>query len=126
MPHDETRSARARTGPDRRRHPRVPVDLPITISLADGDHEARLRDISCAGICFFLDRRIQEMTVLRMRLDLPLPAGARESIEGTGVVVRCEPLSPHLDHYEVAVFLSDLAASDRERLESYVVTAARS
>ena len=40
MPHDELRSARTHGGSERRRHPRVTVDLPITISLADGEHEA--------------------------------------------------------------------------------------
>lgn len=124
MPHDELRSARTHGGSERRRHPRVTVDLPITISLADGEHEARLRDVSRAGICFFLDRRVPEMTLLRMRLDLPGTAGgARAAIEGRGVVVRCEALSPHVDHYEVAVFLDELGPEARERLEAYVLAA---
>ena len=110
------------TGAERRRHPRVALDWPVTISLPDGTHEARLRDISRAGVCFFLDRRIPEMTVLQMGLDLPprseFPDGAH--VGGAGVVVRCRPLSPHVDHYEIAVFLNDLCESDRESLEAYV------
>jgi hypothetical protein len=114
-------------GAERRRHPRVALDWPVKISLPDGTHEARLRDISRAGVCFFLDRRIPEMTVLRMDLDLPprepgqdvSPSGAAH-VAGSGVVVRCQPLSPHVDHYEIAVFLNDLGESDRESLEAYV------
>jgi hypothetical protein len=110
----------SQSAPERRRHPRIPTDLPVTIDLAEGRHEARLRDISRAGICFFLDRRIQEMTILHMRVDLPcLPEGTLR-IEGSGVVVRCEALSPHLDHYEIAVFLNDLSEEDRSRLDAYV------
>jgi len=112
------------TGAERRRHPRVALDWPVTITLPDGDHEARLRDVSRAGVCFFLDRRIPEMTVLKLDLALPeVPGDAeRMQVAGSGVVVRCQQLSPHLDHYEVAVFLNDLTESDRARLESYVQT----
>ncbi len=110
------------SGRERRRHVRVALDWPVTISLADGTFEARLRDISRAGVCFFLDRRIPEMTILSMDLDLP-PLGdgpEREHVRGSGVVVRCQPLSPHIDHYEVAVFLNDVSEESRERLDAYV------
>jgi hypothetical protein len=115
-------------GAERRRHPRVAVDWPVTISLADGQYQARLRDVSRAGVCFFLDRRIPEMTILRMQLALPTGSPGEEDpsspdnvqIEGEGVVVRCQALSPHLDHYEVAVFLNDLPAEQRKRLDTYL------
>lgn len=109
-------------GAERRRHPRVALDLPVTITLPDGDHEARLRDLSRAGVCFFLDRRIPEMTVLKMDLDLPGSDASTDAVNvrGAGVVVRCQPLSPHVDHYEVAVFLNDITDSNRERLETYL------
>jgi hypothetical protein len=104
-------------GIERRRHPRRPVGWPLRISLPDGEHEARLRDISRAGLCFFLDRRIPEMTLLRLRIEPPANGGPPEAVEGGGVVVRCRPLSPHVDHYEIAVFLNELDASNRRRLE---------
>ena len=109
------------TGVERRRHPRVALDWPVTISLADGDYEARLRDVSKVGVCFFLDRRIPEMTILRM--DLELPGGTGTKVRGSGVVVRCLALSPAVDHYEVAVFLNDIGEESRERLEAYVAAA---
>jgi len=108
------------TGSERRRHPRVALDCPVTIALADGEFEARLRDLSTAGVCFFLDRRIPEMTVLRMVLPLPEPNGSVTTVRGSGVVVRCQPLSPHVDHYEIAIFLNEVEDEDRERLERYV------
>ena len=115
---------------ERRRHPRVTLDWPVTIALSDGTHEARLRDVSRAGVCFFLDRRIPEMTILRMQLDLPPGLGSGAPvvedgpllrIEGGGVVVRCQALSPHVDHYEVAVFLNDIDDDNRDRLEEFLV-----
>jgi hypothetical protein len=108
---------------ERRRHPRVPLDWPVTIALDEGTFPARLRDVSRAGMCFFLDRRVAEMTILRMDLELPpgTPGGARgERVSGSGVVVRCQPLSKHVDHYEIAVFLNDLSDEARARIEGFV------
>jgi len=107
-------------GHERRRHPRASIDCPVTLALGEGDCEARLRDVSRAGVCFFLDRRVPEMTILRMQLELPEDQGGTRHIEGSGVVVRCQAIGPHVDHYEVAVFLNDMTESNREALEQYV------
>ena len=104
---------------ERRQWHRAQAEWPITIRLQDGDHEAKLRDVSRGGICFFLDRPIREMTVLRMEFDLPVQTGLRR-ISGMGAVVRCERISQALDHYEIAVFLQDMAQPDRETVEAYV------
>jgi len=115
-------------GRERREHPRVPVEWPISITLAgsgdsDGTRcEARLRDVSRAGICFFLDRPIPEMTVLRMELDLPPVAGEADGgrVNGGGVVVRCQAISPQIDHFEIAVFLNDVDEASRLALAAHV------
>jgi hypothetical protein len=104
---------------ERRRYPRAIAEWPITIILEDGAHEARVRDVSRAGVCFFLDRALPMMTRLRIELDLPVPDGIRR-ISGDGAVVRSERISKRVDHYEVAVFLHDMAEPDRETLEEYV------
>jgi len=101
---------------ERRRQPRVSFDCPVTIALPDGEFDARLRDLSTSGVCFFLDRRIPEMTVLQMQL----PLGEEKTIQGSGVVVRCQPVSPHVDHYEVALFFSDLSEDSRRDLAEFV------
>ncbi len=113
-------------GLERRRHPRAVLDWPVMITLSDGTFQARLRDISRSGICFYLDRRIPEMTVLGMELELPPPGdegggeerGAR--VSATGVVVRCQALSKHVDHYEIALFLNELREEAREVIDAYV------
>ncbi len=110
---------------ERRAHPRAAGEWPITILLDDGSHAARLRDISRSGICFYLDRRIPVMTILSVQIDLPVrgPSGGGR-VEGRGVVVRCQPIAKALDHYEIAVFLNDLADFQRERLAGFVAAAA--
>ncbi|MGB0333567.1 MAG: PilZ domain-containing protein, partial [Planctomycetota bacterium] len=97
------------------------LDLPISITMEDGDHEAKIRDVSRGGVCFFLDRPIAEMTALRVEFELPTEHG-RRTITGDGAVVRCERISRTLEHYEIAVFVQNMAAPDRETIERYVAS----
>lgn len=109
------------SGAERRRHPRRTAEWPVTLSLPEGYFEARLRDVSASGACFHLDHAVPEMTALSIQLDLPtLQGDDSRRVSGTGVVVRCQRVSPALDHYEVAVFFHELADDDRLALESYV------
>lgn len=107
------------SGRERRQWERARAEWPITITLEDGSHEARIRDVSRGGVCFFLDRPVREMTTLRIEFDLPVDSGTRR-ISGVGVVVRSEKISQAIDHYEIAVFLQDMAQPDRETIEAYV------
>jgi hypothetical protein len=109
---------------ERRRHPRAALDWPVTLELPEGPCEARLRDVSRIGLCFFLDRPVTEMTVLSMQIVLPppLPDSPGAQVNGSGVVVRCQPLSTLVDHYEIAVFLNDMDEEQRKRLDAFVET----
>ena len=106
-------------GKEQRRWPRAATSLTITIALDGRKHSAKLRDLSRAGVCFYLDRRIPLMTVLELSLDLPT-GGSTHKIRGSGAVVRCERISAGVEHYEVAVFLHDMADSDRALLDEHV------
>lgn len=108
-------------GAERRQWRRARAEWPITILLDDGPHEARVRDVSRGGVCFFLDRPLGEMTLLKMEFEIPVEQGVRH-ITGQGAVVRCERISEVIDHYEIAVFLTEMAQPDRETIESYVAT----
>ena len=107
------------TGSERRRWARSDADLPVTVSLSGGRSEARLRDISRAGVCFFLDRPIPLMTVLELSVSLPVKGGLRR-VGGHGAVVRCERIAQAVDHYEVAVFMHEMAEADRRTIEEFV------
>lgn len=115
------RPAQAASGSDRRRWTRAPAELSISVALADGKSEARVRDISRAGVCFFLDRPIPLMTVLEMSMNLRVKDGLRK-VAGYGAVVRCEKISKALDHYEVALFLHEMPDADRRCIEEFVGT----
>lgn len=110
-------------GRERRRHARAAAEWPITIALKEGLFEARLRDVSASGLCFFLDRRVPEMTVLELDFELP---GGGERLSCRGAVVRCEPISPHVDHYEVAVFLHEISEDARLSIARFVAAKGKS
>jgi hypothetical protein len=112
------------SGAERRRWARVQSDLPITVTLGDDVTPARVRDVSRAGVCFFLDRPIPMMTVLDVTLEVARHGGEKKRIRGHGAVVRCERISKAVDHWEVAVFLNDMAEADRRAMEDYVGTRA--
>jgi hypothetical protein len=113
------REERVHGGPERRRWARAASDLAITVALDDSVHEARVRDISRAGVCFYLDRAIPPMTVLRIALELEVD-GRKRRLTGLGAVVRCERISPALSHYEIALFVHDMSESDRLAIEAHV------
>ena len=118
-------SRQAGSGRERRRWTRAEVDLPVTLALHDGRREARVRDISRAGVCFFLDRPIPLMTVLELALELGPTRGATR-VAGHGAVVRCEKIAKAIDHYEIAVFLHEMTEADRLTIENFVRARAES
>jgi len=120
----EIEETRVPSGRERRAHPRARYDGTIRIQLEDGEHRARLRDVSRSGICFFLDRPLTEMTLLGVRIELPArPPRPAARIEGRGVVVRCQPIARGVAHYEVAVFLNELTDPSRAQLDAFVASA---
>ncbi len=119
-----TSNGEAPTGAERRRHPRAEADWTVEIALTGGTHRARLRDVSRIGLCFHMETAIPLMTVLGVGLDLPVDGGVRR-ITGSGAVVRCQRISPALEHYEVAVFLHDMSEGDRDALDAHVTDVAQ-
>lgn len=110
---------RSAPGRERRQHRRARADWPVTVEIDGSLHEAKIRDVSHTGVCFFLDRPIGEMTLLHVEFDLPVESGIRR-IRGKGAVVRCERIARNLEHYEIAVFMHEMAPPDRWTIDSYV------
>lgn len=110
-------------GRDRRAHPRAAASWPCEIALTTGPHagvvQARLRDVSRAGVSFWVDRPVALMTMLDIVLDLPLASGPRR-VRAKGAVVRCRRIGPNVEHYEIAVFLHEIAEGDRRAIDLHV------
>lgn len=106
-------------GAERRQHARARADWPLSVRMGESRQEVRLRDLSAAGACFFHDQPIDEMTLVELSFDLPA-AGGTTSVLARGAVVRCQRISPRVEHYEVAVFLHDIREEDRRALAAWV------
>jgi hypothetical protein len=100
------------------------VDWPLSIRTSgaqSGVQKARVRDLSRAGVCFYLENPLPLMTLLEIVLELPGEAnGGKRRVRGTGAVVRCEPISAAVAHYEVAVFIQEMDDLDRDALAAHV------
>lgn len=119
MPTQDPKRKPTLSGQERRRWLRAACDMPVSLNLGGTRCEAKLRDLSRAGVCFFLDRPVPMMTQLELALDLRLASGMRR-IRGAGAVVRCERISKALDHYEIALFVHEMAEIDRKAIEEFV------
>jgi hypothetical protein len=84
-----TEVSKGKGGAERRRWPRAQSELPIVLSIDGRDHPAKLRDLSRAGVCFYLERSLPLMTVLGVALDLTV-GGKTHKLRAKGAVVRCE------------------------------------
>lgn len=102
------------TAPERRQAPRISERVAIAIS-GDGQvWQAQTKDLSTAGAYLLLDRFIPPMTKLQVEFEL-VSGAKRTRIEGTGVVVRAEPVitSASQGQYHIAIYFSEM--SDRHR-----------
>ncbi|HLU37888.1 MAG TPA: PilZ domain-containing protein [Planctomycetota bacterium] len=105
-------------GRERRRAPRVQADFPIQLTTETGTVRGTLRDLSTVGLCCRIPAALREMTLVRMRLELP---GVQDAAEVEGVVVRTEKLrdkSPAT--YDVALYFSDVQPAARKAIETFV------
>lgn len=120
MPNQRPSPVQPPAGRERRRSPRAQADRPLTVLVEGAPREVRLRDLSASGLCFFAEQPLPEMTALQIALDLPRGGGQTDRVEASGAVVRCQPISPRLEHYEIAVFFHDISPENRQHLERFV------
>jgi c-di-GMP-binding flagellar brake protein YcgR len=105
-------------GRERRRAPRVRANFPIELACETGKLSGVLRDISTVGLCCQIPTALREMTLVRMRLDLP---GAASTADIEGVVVRAEKLRNKTPAtYDVALFFSNVSPGARAAIEGFV------
>jgi hypothetical protein len=119
--------ARQSTGPERRRHRRVPAALPFKL-LNDGKEEAfDLVDLSESGVRIKCRHAMPPMTRILVQLVLPGERiGARNDVkfETTGVVVWShkapEKTRPENARFDTGVFFADLDERQRSLLHAFV------
>jgi hypothetical protein len=118
---------------ERRKGQRVEANLKleVTIPRPDGGQEPvhmETLNISSSGIYFKSDHFIEPMTKLDMQLELPTHRDAEgradefatASCEGIVVRVLPETEGPDVDHYEVAVFFTQIDEDGMRHLSDHI------
>jgi PilZ domain-containing protein len=106
---------------ERRREPRVAVQLPLRFTFAGKTIDARIVDLSNSGIRFHTPQPLPVLSRMQMTLQLPEP-GRPAPITIVGVVVRCAEVRGRGKRpFDAAIFFEDVSpASGRTRLQRFV------
>ncbi|MEQ8767734.1 MAG: PilZ domain-containing protein [Planctomycetota bacterium] len=108
-----------RPASERRRHPRVRVDLPLSLSFETQETEVQIKDLSLSGVCCRTPFEMNEMTQVQIAMELPMDEPA--SIEIRGVVVRCEPIEDQEPPiHDLAIFFTEFQGESQQRLAEYL------
>ena len=104
-----------------RRHPRATADFPLKM---DADTSCRVQDISASGIRCVTRTHLSPMTVVGLRLEIPVHINGEDSwaeVSCKGVVVRSRPLQQDAGTgYEVAIFFQGLTGREETAIASFV------
>jgi len=106
---------------ERRREPRLAVQLPLRFTFAGKTIDTRIVDLSNSGIRFHTPQPLPVLS--RMQMTLQLPEGKRTTaITIIGVVVRCAEIRGRGKRpFDAAIFFEDVSpASARTRLQRFV------
>jgi hypothetical protein len=99
---------------ERRRAPRVLADFPIRLTGDGTTREGKLRDLSEIGLCCSYPIEIEEMTQVRIGLQIP---GDDRLLPVEGAVVRCDRVGAE---FEVAVYFTGVPAETKDALHGWI------
>jgi hypothetical protein len=109
---------------DRRRLPRVDGTFGAKIVASNTAIEATVKNVSMSGLLLHADKKVEEMTMVSMKLAMPSKAGNATpsvSFDLTGAVVRCQPIGKgKAKKFELAVYFTDLPLETRAALDEFV------
>ena len=100
---------------ERRRHPRVVVEIPVRLRVEGVAHEARLRDICREAALVEAERAWPLETVVELHMELPGTGGA---IDVSGRVIRLA--AGESGRHGMAVLFTDVAATAGMRIDFFV------
>jgi hypothetical protein len=106
---------------ERRQHPRIDKELPISVVANGYDFSTSTQNISCLGAYCHIEKYVPPFTKVRIKMNVPLVAnGAKEhcDIDCHGVIVRTED-EPN-GGYNVAIFFNKISDHPRQKLAQYV------
>jgi hypothetical protein len=100
---------------ERRRHPRVVVDIPVKVRVDGAEHTARLRDICRDAALIEADLSWPLETDVGLRMELPGTGGA---IDVSGRVIR--HATAEAPRHGMAVLFTEVTAAAGMRIDFFV------
>jgi c-di-GMP-binding flagellar brake protein YcgR len=110
---------------ERRKQPRVHVDLPLQLTFRDSTVATQIRDLSTSGIRFRSPSVLPLLSRVQIALELPeMPSGASAgSLAITGVVVRSDQTSEgERPAFDTAIYFEDLSERARSQLSQFIAS----
>jgi len=108
---------------ERRKHPRIHVDLPLRLTVQDRTVETHIRDLSTSGIRFRSPSALPLMSRVQIALELPETQEGRaaSALAITGVVVRSdESESKGKLAYDTAIYFEDISEPALRQLSQFI------
>ena len=108
---------------ERRKSPRADNKIAFKFSHEDGDIITETVNISRSGVSCRVNKFIEPMMKVKVNFLLPVKSSAKSTnkrITCHGIVVRTELVSTDKDFYNVAIFFSEIASKDAEKIDDYV------
>ena len=109
---------------ERRKQPRVHVDLPLQLTFRDSTVATQIRDLSTSGIRFRAPSVLPLLSRVQIALELPeMPSGASAgSLAITGVVVRSDETGDDQRAFDTAIYFEDLSERARSQLSQFIAS----
>lgn len=106
---------------EKRRHPRLQKNLPLTIEDKNRSITTETTNISCLGAYCRIDKYIEPMTKLKIGLILPYKVKEKvvdKLVKCQGVVVRTEKVSG--ENFNIAIYFNRISNADIKTISSYI------
>jgi hypothetical protein len=110
-----------KSGKERRLHPRVDLNLPISVAANGYDFTTNTKNISCLGAYCHIQKYVPPFTRVRIRMNLPMGSNGSSShtqIECDGVIVRSEDETK--GGFNVAIYFNHIKDGPRQKISEYV------
>jgi hypothetical protein len=109
------------TQTERRRHPRIPISLPLQLTIQDETVDTVIINLSETGIRLRTPKPMQLLSRVQIGIELPEAKGVTpESVAITGVIVRSEPTESADIPFDTAIFFEDLSDAARGSISRFI------
>lgn len=106
---------------ERRKHPRINLELPLKVAANGYDFATSTMNISCLGAYCRISKYVPPFTKVLVKLTLPVATNTRNknySVECNGVIVRTE--DENSGGFNIAIFFNHIKDDQRKKISKYL------